>query len=76
MDPATDILAAHDATDDDSKTKLIKKAAAGDALVDNCAVMMLNVNAIGTFDTANQFCLSCKPNFEPTYTTGVITSCD
>ena len=38
--------------------------------------MLLNVNAIGTFNTANQFCLSCKPNFEPTYTTNVITSCD
>ena len=59
-----------------SKTKLNKKATAGDDIIGNCAFMLLNVNVIRTFDTANQFCLSCKPNFEPNYTANVITSCE
>lgn len=46
------MLAAHDATDDDTKSKLIKKSVAGDTLIDNCAIYFVNTNETAVFDTS------------------------
>ena len=55
---------------------MIKKSTANDALVTNCAMLLVNVDATGMFNTANQFCVSCMPTYQPNITTGVIDACN
>ena len=39
-------------------------------------MMLVNTNSTGIFDTANQFCMSCLPAYEPVLATGTISKCD